>query len=219
MKNKKQIIKFSALAVFLVLAFLSVRYFGVSEILRPAMIKEKILMFGMFAPFVFMLFYAGATVAFIPGTPLTIAAGALFGPIFGTLYTVVGATTGAALAFILTRTIGRGFVGDLEGEKWKKLSEYDKKMEENGLGVVLFLRFVPLFPFNGLNFALGLTKVKFKDYFLGTVIGILPGSFAYVYLGDSLASLSVWKIALAILLLSALSFAPSFFQKRKNSVK
>jgi uncharacterized membrane protein YdjX (TVP38/TMEM64 family) len=183
------------------------------------MIKEKILMFGMLAPFAYMLAYAVATVVFVPGAPLTIAGGALFGPIFGTLYTVVGATAGAVLAFILTRTIGRGFVGDLEGEKWKKLSKYDKKMEENGLGAVLFLRFVPLFPFNGLNFALGLTKVKFKDYFWGTIIGILPGSFAYVYLGDSLASPSVWKIALAILLLSALSFAPSFFQKRKNRVK
>ena len=124
-KNKKHFLKFLALAIFLALALLIVRYVGVSQILYPAMIKEKILMFGMFAPFVFMLFYAGATVAFIPGAPLTIAAGALFGPIFGTLYTVVGATAGAVLAFLLARFFGRGFVGDLEGEKWKKLSEYD----------------------------------------------------------------------------------------------
>lgn len=216
MKNKRQLIKFFGLAVFVALALAGVKYFGISQILHPGMIKEKILAFGMFAPFIYVVAYTIATVAFVPGAPLTIAGGALFGAVFGTLYTIIGATVGATLAFLLSRALGRGFVGALEGEKWKKLSEYDAKIEENGLGVVLFLRLAPIFPFNGLNFALGLTKVKFKDYFFGTLFGIIPGTFAYVYLGDSLVSLSPLKIILAILFFAAISYGASFLKKRKT---
>lgn len=204
------------LVIFFVLALFLVRYFDVSEILHPGMIKEKILMFGMLAPFVYVLIYAFATVLFIPGAPLTIAGGALFGPILGTLYVVIGATIGATLAFLLSRFLGRGFVGVVEGERWKKLGEYDKKIEENGFGAVLFFRFVPLFPFNGLNFALGLTKVTFRDYFFGTLFGIIPGTFAYVYLGDSLASLNSVQIILAIVLLAALSVGAGKLTKKKT---
>lgn len=216
MKNKKQIVKFLALILFLILAVAGVRYFGISQILHPGVVKEKILMFGMFAPAGYMIAYALATVVFIPGAPLTIAGGALFGAIFGTLYTIIGATVGATLAFLLSRTLGRGFVGALEGKKWKKLSEYDAKIKENGLGVVLFLRLAPIFPFNGLNFALGLTKVTSKDYFFGTLFGIIPGTFAYVYLGDSLVSLSPVKIVIAILIFIAISYGASFLKKRKT---
>jgi uncharacterized membrane protein YdjX (TVP38/TMEM64 family) len=214
-KNKKLILRFAALVAFLVIAWFAVKYFGISQILHPAMIKEKVLAFGMFAPLVYMVFYSAAAVLFIPGAPLTIAGGALFGPVFGTLYTVIGATVGAALAFLLARFFGRGFVGALEGENWKKLGEYDKKIEENGLGIVLFLRFAPLFPFNGLNFALGLTKITFKDYFFGTLFGVIPGTFAYVYLGDSLASLNLIQITFAIVLLAVLSAGAGKLTKKK----
>lgn len=215
-KNKKHIVKFIALVIFLALALLVVRYLGVAQILHPATIKEKILLFGMFAPAAYIFVYALATILFLPGSVLTIAGGAVFGPLFGTVYTVIGATIGATLAFLLARFLGRDFVSSAEGEKLKKLAEYDKKIEENGLGVVLFLRFAPLFPFNGLNFALGLTKVTFKDYFWGTLVGIIPGTFAYVYLGDSLASLNLVQIILAIVLLAALSFGAGKLTKKKT---
>lgn len=214
-KNKKLILRFAALVAFFVIVWFAVEYFGISQILHSAMIKEKILMFGMLAPVVYMLVYAVATVMFVPGAPLTIAGGALFGSVFGTLYTVIGATVGAVLAFLLARYFGRGFVGALEGEKWKKLAEYDKKIEENGLGVVLFFRLAPVFPFNGLNFALGLTKVTFKDYFWGTLVGIIPGTFAYVYLGDSLASLNLIQIIFAMVLLAVLSVGAGKLIKKK----
>lgn len=204
-----------ALVFFLALVAVCVKYFGVSQILHPAMIQEKILMFGMLAPFVYMVVYAAAAIMFIPGAPLTIVGGVLFGSLFGTLYTVIGATVGAALAFLLARFFGRDFVGILEGEKWKKLGEYDKKIEENGFGVVLFLRLAPIFPFNGLNFGLGLTKVTFKDYFWGTFAGIIPGTFAYVYLGDSLASLNPAQIVFAVVLLAMLSVGAGKLTKKK----
>lgn len=218
MKNTKHFLKFAGLAVFLALAAVTVKYLGVSEILHPAMIKEKVLGFGILAPAVYIVVYAFGTLMFIPGAPLTIAGGALFGSVFGVLYVVVGATAGAILAFLLSRILGRDFVGALENEKFQKLAEYDETIEKNGFGTVLFLRFVPLVPFNGLNFALGLTKVKFRDYVLGTILGIIPGTFAYVYLGDSVASLRVWDIIGAVVLLAILSFG-TIFLKRKKSVK
>lgn len=221
MKNKKHFLKFAGLAVFLALAAATVKYFGISEIFHPAMIKEKVLEFGILAPAVYMAVYALATLVFIPGAPMTIAGGALFGSVFGTFYVVIGATAGAILAFLLSRTLGRDFVGALENGKFQKLAEYDGKIEKNGFSTVLFLRFVPLVPFNGLNFALGLTKVKFRDYALGTILGIIPGTFAYVYLGDSVASLRVWNIVGAIILLTLLTLLSfgTIFLKRKKSVK
>lgn len=201
--------------MFLGFALLAVKYFGISQILHPAAIKEKILEFGVLAPIVYVAVYVVATLVFVPGAPLTIAGGALFGSVFGTLYVVVGATVGATLAFLLSRFLGRDFVGALEGEKFKKFARYDKKIEENGFGVVLFLRFVPLFPFNGLNFALGLTKVTSKDYFWGTLLGIIPGTFAYVYLGESLTSLNLLQIVFAVLLLIALSVGAGKLTKKK----
>lgn len=215
MKNKRNIFKIAILALFVAAAIFLVKYFGLSEILNPATIKDKVLAFGMLAPLVYMIFYALATVAFVPGAPLTVAGGALFGALMGTFYTVIGATVGATFAFLFARFLGRGFIGAVESEKFKTLDEYDKKIEENGLGVVLFLRFAPLFPFNGLNFALGLTKVTLKDYFFGTLFGIIPGTFAYTYFGESLASLNPGQIFLAVLVLVALSIGAGKFGKKK----
>jgi len=216
MKNKTHILKFGILVLLIAFVVFLARHVGVDTLLEPSLIKERILGFGVWAGALYVLLYVVATVAFIPGTPFTVAGGAVFGPVFGTLYTVIGATIGATLAFVLARFLGRGFVGGMESEKFKKLMKYDKKMEENGLGTVLLLRFVPLFPFNGLNFALGLTRVSFKDYFLGTLFGIIPGTFAYTYFGDSITSLDPLQITFALALLIALSFAANVFNKSKK---
>lgn len=210
-------VRFIVLAAFIAAVIFLIRYFGVADRINLAMLKERILGFGALAGLAYMGIYAAATVLFIPGTPLTVAGGALFGPVFGTLYTVLGATVGASLAFFVARFFGRGFIGFLEGERFKKLADYDKKIEENGIGVVLFLRFVPLFPFNGLNFALGLTKVSFRDYFWGTLFGIVPGTFAYAYFGDSLASLNPLHIAIAIALLATLAIVAGKLSKKTQT--
>jgi len=92
------------------------------------------------------------------------------------------------------------FVERVLKDKFGKLSEYNEGLVRNGLPVVLFLRLVPVFPFNGLNFGLGLTKVTVRNYVLGTFIGIIPGTFVFVYLGSSLATLNPWHIAGAVIL-------------------
>lgn len=147
----------------------------------------------------FSLLYALVTVLFLPGTPFTILAGVLFGTFTGTAVVVVGASVGAFLAFMLSRFFGKDAVESLLSTYAHRLYEYDKKLEQHGLITMLFLRLVPLFPFNALNFVLGLTKVRKRDYMIGTVVGIIPGTFAYVYFGNVIAMPTVLGVVVAVL--------------------
>ncbi len=214
--QKKYIVLSIGLVIFAgALAFLHLS--GVLNIFYGERLKATILGFGLWAPLLYIGFYALASLLFIPGSPLTLVGGALFGPWFGTLYTVVGATTGAVLAFMLSRAVGHRFVSYGAGRVSQELKVYDEKIAAHGFLTVLFLRFVPLFPFNGLNFALGFTKVSVRDYFLGTFFGIIPGTFVYVYFGDSLSMLSPIKITVALVLIIGLSLVGRWALKRYDT--
>lgn len=208
--------KFLVFIALIVGIILIVNYFGLASLLSPSYLREKVLSYGSLAPIVFLLIYSIAMIIFLPGTPITIAGGLIFGKFLGTFYTVLGATIGATIAFLIARTLGESFVNDLLKGKYKKLYEYDKKIEKNGFLVVLILRLMPIFPFNGLNFALGLTKVKFKDYLLATLLGIIPGSFVLAYFGDSLANFSITNLIIASLLFLLLAVAPSIYKRYKK---
>ena len=137
--------------------------------------------YGSFAPFIFIFIYALATVLFLPGLILTILAGALFGPFFGTIYTISGATLGATLAFLNARYISYGKIEKMiEGSK---LEFIKKSVEEEGWKFVAFTRLVPLFPFNLLNYSFGLTKIKLSEYIWSSFLFMIPGTLGYVYLG------------------------------------
>ncbi|MDY6900054.1 MAG: TVP38/TMEM64 family protein [Cyanobacteriota bacterium] len=130
----------------------------------------------------FMLLYIVATVAFLPGSILTLGAGFVFDVFFGSVYVFIGATIGAIAAFLVGRYIARGWVEKkISGNK--KFAAVDKAVGREGLKIVLLTRLSPVFPFNLLNYAYGVTGVSLKDYVLGT-IGILPGTIMYVYLGS-----------------------------------
>lgn len=192
--------------VLLIGVIILLRQVGIADLFEPQKIKATILSYGIWAPFIYMGLYVVASVLFIPGSPLTLAGGAIFGPLYGTIYTIVGATAGAVVAFCMSRYLKKNFVHYGHGKIATTLESYDAKIATHGFFTVLFLRFVPLFPFNGLNFALGLTKVTLRDYFFGTLFGIIPGTFAYVYFGNSLASLNGTKIAIAVILILGISF-------------
>ena len=166
---------------------------------------------GILAPIVFMLIYAVATVLFLPGSFLTLAGGALFGPVLGTLYNLTGATIGAVSAFLISRYIASGWVEEKAGGKVKQLIN---GVENEGWRFVAFVRLVPLFPFNLLNYALGLTKIRFTHYLLATYIFMLPGGFAYTYLGYAGREAVgggeglIQKILIAIALLAVVAFLP-----------
>jgi uncharacterized membrane protein YdjX (TVP38/TMEM64 family) len=158
---------------------------------------------GPAAPWFFMALYALATVLMLPGAPLTLSAGFLFGPLFGVLYAWLGAGVGAIAAY----GIGRRGRGPLHAWLHQRFSRATRYVDDHSLGTVLTLRLVPLVPFNGLNYGLGLTGVPPRPYVLGTLLGILPGTTAYVMFGAAASSGTQWTspsfytpLALAILL-------------------
>lgn len=138
---------------------------------------------GPFGPIVFVLAYVVLTLLFVPGTLPSLAAGTLFGPVLGTLLTLTGATLGAAGAFEIARRLGRARTERLlKG----RAASADAWIGERGLGGVIGLRLLPVVPFNALNYAFGLSAVGRRDHLLGTAIGIVPGTVAFVALGDSI---------------------------------
>lgn len=136
---------------------------------------------GAWAPLVFIPGYALATVLFIPGSLLTLAGGALFGLWKGTLFVFVGATLGACAAFLIARYVARERV-ERRVSDHEKFKAIDDAVGQQGRKIVFLLRLTPAMPFTLLNYALGLTKVRFTDYLMAC-IGMLPGTLLYVYYG------------------------------------
>ena len=136
---------------------------------------------GVWGPAVFIAGYALATVAFIPASILTLAAGAIFGLAKGTLIVFVAATLGSSLAFLVSRHVARSAIEKKIADN-PRFAAIDQAVASHGGKLVFLLRLSPVFPFNLLNYALGLTKVRFLEYFVASV-GMLPGTLLYVYYG------------------------------------
>jgi len=174
---------------------------------------------GGAGPVVFMLVYAIGTVLFLPGAVLTLAGGALFGPVFGTFYNLTAATIGAMISFLAARYLAHDWVEKKTAGRMKALKQ---GVEGEGWKFVAFVRLVPLFPFNVLNYALGLTKIKFSHYSIATYIFMLPGAIAYTYLGyvgrEAVAGGDglIQKIMLAIALLALVGFLPSLIGRLRR---
>ncbi|MEE8425161.1 MAG: TVP38/TMEM64 family protein [Elusimicrobiota bacterium] len=138
---------------------------------------------GAWAPAAFIGVYILATVLFLPGSILTLGAGLLFGVVHGTIYVSVASTLGATAAFLVGRYFARAWVaGRIEGNA--KFKAIDEAVAGEGWKIVGLTRLSPVFPFNMLNYAFGLTRVSLRDYFFASWIGMLPGTVLYVYLGS-----------------------------------
>ena len=160
--------------------------FNPQEWLRNAL--EWIDNLGTVGAIAFILLYIIATVAFLPGSILTLGAGVVFGLVLGSFYVFIGATLGATAAFLVGRYLARGWVAQkIEGNQ--KFRAIDQVVGREGLKIVLLTRLSPIFPFNLLNYAYGVTGVSLKDYFIGSV-GMIPGTIMYVYLGSLAGSLA-----------------------------
>ena len=136
---------------------------------------------GIWAPVIFIAAYAAATLAFVPGSLLTLAAGAVFGIVRGTAFVFIGAVIGSALAFLVSRHVARPMierriVGD------QRFERIDRAIAREGMKIVLLLRLSPVLPYNLLNYALGLTRVTFRDYLIAS-FGMIPGTLLFVYSG------------------------------------
>lgn len=179
----------AAIALLLVV-LTAARATDLRSLLAPANVEALLTCMGPWAPLAYLFLYALTTLLALPGTALTLAAGVLFGRWQGTLLAVFSATLGAVCTFVISRTLGREFVArQFAGQPW--FEKLERGLSENGLAFVLFVRLVPLFPPPGINYASGLTAVSWRDYAVGTALGILPGTFAYVNLGAEAGSLVI----------------------------
>lgn len=144
---------------------------------------------GAVGAIAFALLYVVATVAFLPGSLLTLGAGVLFGVVWGSVVVFCGATLGAALAFLVGRYLARDWVADRFIRGNKRFAAIDRAVGREGFKIVLLTRLSPVFPFNALNYIYGLTGVGFKDYLLASV-GMIPGTIMYVYIGSLFGNLA-----------------------------
>ncbi len=176
-RRKKAALKAFILATFIIGAILLVRLTPVKDYLTVDSLSRFLDRAGFWAPAVFILVYAAGVCLFLPGTLLTGLGAAIFGAYWGFAWVWIGAMLGATTAFFIGRTLGREFAASLIGNRLKK---YDDAIERNGFATVLYLRLV-YFPFTPMNFGMGLTKVHFWDYFAGTGLGIIVGTFIFTF--------------------------------------
>lgn len=203
--------KVIALVIFIVAAILLVKFTPVRSYLTPDALGGFLDRAGIWAPVIFIAIYAVGVCVFLPGTLLTGLGAAVFGPFKGFFIVWIGAMIGASAAFFIGRTLGREFAASLIGDKLKK---YDDAIERNGFATTLYLRLV-YFPFTPMNFGMGLTKVTFKDYFFGTALGIIVGTFLFTFfigtLKEAIAS-GDWGRLLSLRVFFSLAlFVFSFF--------
>lgn len=188
------------------------------EWIAPERIEGFVRASGPWGPLVFIVVYAVGICLFLPATLFTGIGAVLFGTLFGFVYNEIGALLGASAAFFIGRYLGRDFAASLIGDRLRK---YDDRIAANGFRTTLYLRLV-FFPFTPLNFGMGLTRVSFRDYFFGTLCGIIVGGFVLTFFFASLAEvwrsgdwwqLLGWKTLLSLTLFVASFFIPKAVQR------
>ncbi len=194
------------------------------EQLEPSTLQNWIEGSGTAAPFFFMLLYILGSVFFLPGSVLTLLGGALFGPVLGTLINLSAATIAAMLSFLISRFLAADWVSKkISNKSNSHLTQIINGVENEGWRFVAFTRLVPLFPFNLLNYAFGLTKISFVQYSITSYICMFPGALAYTYLGYIGKEAAtggeglIQKAMLALALLAIVAFIPRLINKYRKT--
>ena len=196
-RSRGPLVKGLIFIAFLVSAIYLVRFSPLQDRFTAEAFGRLLTDAGPWAPLAFIVIYAVGVCLFIPGTLLTGVGAAIFGPYWGFAWVWLGAMLGASAAFVIGRTLGREFAASLIGDRLKK---YDDAIERNGFATVLYLRLI-YFPFTPMNFGMGVTKVRFFDYFAGTALGIVVGTFVFTFFIGTLGQ--IWSTGRWEQLLSA----------------
>jgi uncharacterized membrane protein YdjX (TVP38/TMEM64 family) len=184
----------------------------------PEKIRVYVLGYGALAPAAFVVIYSlRAIILVLPVGVMSLAGGMIFGKWWGGLYVLVGATIGSCISFLIARYLGRSFVESRGWLKKGRMKTLDEGIEKHGLKFVLFVRLIPLFQYDAVNFGLGLTKVPFRVYALGTLIGMIPGGFINAFLGSSLDNVISFQFFLALGLFVLLMFIPAVYKRLKGA--
>ncbi|MBE9216169.1 TVP38/TMEM64 family protein [Plectonema cf. radiosum LEGE 06105] len=183
----KRFLKLILIGCLIAILIIAAKYFNLQGLLSKSLLWVDSL--GWWGPIAFIIIYNVATLLFIPGSLLTLKGGCLFGLCWGSLYVLIAAIIGAIFAFLVGRYISRDWVCQQIGKK-PKFQAIDKAVAKNGFKIVFLTRLSPIFPFNLLNYAFGVTQVSLKDYILGS-IGMIPGTVMYVYMGSLIGNIAI----------------------------
>lgn len=175
--NKTKILKLAAIVGGLIIFIALTRQLGGYIPQLAGWVENQ----GALGPLIFIAAYVVGVVAFLPGALLTLTGGALFNLAQGTVYVFIAAVIGSSLAFLAARYIARGMIEERLRDH-PRFAALDSAVGDQGLKIVFLLRLSPAFPFNFLNYALGVTRVSFRDYLIAS-LGMLPGTLLYVYYG------------------------------------
>ncbi|MGA9756252.1 MAG: TVP38/TMEM64 family protein [Desulfobaccales bacterium] len=208
--------------IFLLLigAVVAMQYFHLEQYLD----QERLRRFGAAYPVLLPLIYLAVwTVGplFLPGLPITLAGGVLFGPVWGVVYTAFGATFGAGLVFLVARYLARDWVtGKLAGTR---LMSLDDKVARHGWKIVAFTRLIPVFSFSLLNYAFGLTRIAFWPYLAATFVAMLPSTIAFVYFSSNLLDLIHGNLSrgviIGVILVLIVSLVPVIYKRLKAKAR
>ena len=217
-KGEGRLLKRLLFLAILIAVIVLIRFTGATKYLEQDALRSLIQGYGVMAPVIYMLIYAIAPSLFLPGLPLTIAGGILFGPFWGVVYTIVSATVGACIAFLISRYIARDWIAKkLKSPRWRRL---DEGVEKHGWKIVAFTRLVPLFPFNLLNYAFGLTKIHILHYAVTTFVCMLPACIAFIVFSSSLLDILKGKVSptffIGLCLIIVVSLIPMFYRRCKT---
>ncbi len=215
--------KIAIISVLLIVLFL-IWYFDILSFFSTENIdklRSFIESFGIYSIIVFIVGYIIATVLFLPASPLTILAGIIFGPAWGSVWTIIGASCGMMLAFLTARYLLRSSIEDKfkDSAVFKKI---DQGIVDNGWRILFITRLLPIFPFNAQNYIYGLTKINFLTYSVLSTFLIMPGTVAYTFLAGSATSSeglslqNITYISIGIVLLVILSLIPKFLKAKEE---
>ncbi len=205
--------KFLVLIIIIAAGIFASIQFGLKDKLSIEKIRNFILSAGIWAPLLYMVAYGFTSIILFPATLLSTASGAVWGPYLGTFYTVIGATISSSIPFFFARLLGRRFVGKMLS-KANKMDICDRFVGKNGFVAVFIMRLIPIFPWDVVNYGSGLCGIRFRDYLLATLIGIIPGSFTYNLIGSSLGQpIDKTKIILAVALVVSLAVISLLYKK------
>nr|WP_241680260.1 TVP38/TMEM64 family protein [Metabacillus mangrovi] len=188
----------------------------------PQTIKDWILSLGAAGPIVYILLYTVRPLVLFPASLLSLAGGLAFGPVQGLIYTVTGASGGAMLAYMLAKKFGKSFIPSSD-----RIETVKKLMEKNGFTYVLILRLLPIVNFDLISYTAGIASIRWYSFLAATILGIIPGTFAYNFLGSSITE-DKTVLIIAVMVFAVIAIIPvlfkeklkqRLFQEGKNEVK
>ncbi|MCH4890299.1 TVP38/TMEM64 family protein [Acidaminobacter sp. JC074] len=211
MKSKKDIIKYGLIMFALIaIIIMTNKYVDLSQY-TPEDIRDYVNSYGMLAPLVYIIIFTLVPLTLFPDSIIAVSGGMCFGLFWGSIYTMIGAFCGGTLSFYLSRLVGKNFITSVLK---KDLPNIGEDIDNRGFMAVLILRLIPLFPYDIISYGAGLSKIKYKDFILATLIGIIPGVIVFVNLGSQFTQIGSRGFYMAISLLVMLFISSGFLKKR-----